>query len=68
MIKNDDKIVHKHLINSQVRIHRSIKCLLNDEQSVKSTDRRLALEYIDAAIANLENAKDRLTRDWVQAK
>jgi len=68
MIKNDDDVVQKHLTNSQARINRAIKYLLSDEQSVKSTDRRLALKYIDDAMSNLENAKDRLTRDWIQAK
>jgi hypothetical protein len=67
MIKNNDKVVQKHLENSQAKIDRTIKYLLaNCEDRVLNTiERRMAISSLNQAIASLENAKDRLERnDW----
>ncbi len=67
MIKNNDAVVQKHLDNSQAKVNRASQYLLSNGQGrvLQSIERRMALSLIDAAILNLENAKDRLTRnDW----
>lgn len=65
MLKNDDPVVQKHIYNAEAACKKASYYLLKEDtnETFNQAARVLGVVAIKAAIAHLENAVDRLSRE-----